>query len=109
MSSNPKNNLLTIHMRKTKKRVTAATKLHALTRGKQIRSQQKRQNSAVTKLQALARGSQSRPSTAQGATHWIQHDHGRHGPVSSVNGYEYKNSDHLLATLPRAHVGTRPY
>ena len=32
MSSNPKNNLLTIHMRKTKKRVTAATKLQALAR-----------------------------------------------------------------------------
>ena len=46
MSSNPKNNLLTIHMRKTKKRVTAATKLQALARGKHVRSQQKRQNNA---------------------------------------------------------------
>ena len=47
-------------MRKTKKRVTAATKLQALARGKQIRSQQKRQNNAVTKLQALARGKRDR-------------------------------------------------
>ena len=60
MSSNPKNNLLTIHMRKTKKRVTAATKLQALARGKHVRSQQKRQNKAVTKLQALARGKRDR-------------------------------------------------
>ena len=60
MSSNPKNNLLTINMRQTKKRVTAATKLQALARGKHIRSQQKRQNSAVTKLQALARGKRDR-------------------------------------------------
>ena len=42
-------------MRKTKKRVTAATKLQALARGKQIRSKQKQQNKAATKLQALAR------------------------------------------------------
>ena len=42
MSSNPKNNLFNIHMRKTKKRVTAATKLQALARGKHVRSQQKR-------------------------------------------------------------------
>ena len=47
-------------MRKTKKRVTAATKLQALARGKQIRSQQKRKNNAVTKLQALARGKRDR-------------------------------------------------
>ena len=60
MSSNPKNNLLTIHMRKTKKRVTPATKLQALARGKRTRSQQKRQNKAATKLQALARGKRDR-------------------------------------------------
>ena len=47
-------------MRKTKKRVTAATKLQALARGKRTRSQQKRQNKAVTKLQALARGKRDR-------------------------------------------------
>ena len=47
-------------MRKTKKRVTAATKLQALARGKHVRSQQKRQNNAVTKLQALARGKRDR-------------------------------------------------
>ena len=47
-------------MRKTKKRVTAATKLQALARGKHVRSQQKRQNKAVTKLQALARGKRDR-------------------------------------------------
>ena len=47
-------------MRKTKKRVTAATKLQALARGKHVRSQQNRQNKAVTKLQALARGKRDR-------------------------------------------------
>ena len=47
-------------MRKTKKRVTAATKLQALARGKQIRSKQKQQNKAATKLQALARGKRDR-------------------------------------------------
>ena len=47
-------------MRKTKKRVTAATKLQALARGKRTRSQQKRQNKAATKLQALARGKRDR-------------------------------------------------
>ena len=47
-------------MRKTKKRVTAATKLQALARGKHVRSQQKRQNNALTKLQALARGKRDR-------------------------------------------------
>ena len=31
MSSNPKNNLLTIHMRKTKKRVTAAGNSYQIT------------------------------------------------------------------------------
>ena len=57
MSSNPKNNVLTIHMRKTKKRVTAATKLHvqALARSKRTWAQRKRQHKAATKLQALAR------------------------------------------------------
>ena len=64
MSSNPKNNLFNIHMRKTKKRVTAATKLQALARGKHVRSQQKRQNNAVTKLQALARGKRDRTTDA---------------------------------------------
>ena len=47
-------------MRKTKKRVTAATKLQALARGKQTRSKQKQQNKATTKLQALARGKRDR-------------------------------------------------
>ena len=47
-------------MRKTKKRVTPATKLQALARGKRTRSQQKRQNKAATKLQALARGKRDR-------------------------------------------------
>ena len=49
-------------MRKTKQRVTAATKLQAPTRGKRTRSQQKRQNKAATKLhvQALARGKRDR-------------------------------------------------
>ena len=61
MSSNPKNNLL--YMRKTIKRVTAATTLQALARGKHVRSQQKRQNNAVTKLQALARGKRDRRAT----------------------------------------------
>ena len=60
MSSNPKNNLLITHMRKTKKRVTTATKLQALARGKHTRSQQKRQNKAATKLQATAHGKRDR-------------------------------------------------
>ena len=69
MSSNPKNNLLTIHMRKTKKRVTVATKLQALARGKHnIRSQHKRQNNAVTKLQALARGKRGRRTARKNKT-----------------------------------------
>ena len=60
MSSNPTNNLLITHMRKTKKRVTAATKLQTLARGKWTRSQHKRQNKAATELQALARGKRDR-------------------------------------------------
>ena len=47
-------------MRKTKKRVTAATKLQALARGIHTRSKQKQQNTAATKLQALARGKRDR-------------------------------------------------
>ena len=47
-------------MRKTKKRVTAATKLQALARGNHARSKQKQQNTAATKLQALARGKRDR-------------------------------------------------
>ena len=47
-------------MRKTKKRVTAATKLQALARGNHTRSRQKQQNTAATKLQALARGKRGR-------------------------------------------------
>ncbi len=47
-------------MRKSKKRVTAATKLQALARGNHARSKQKQQNTAATKLQALARGKRDR-------------------------------------------------
>ena len=55
-------------MRKTKKRVTSATKLQALARGKHVRSQQKRQNKAVSKLQALhvARGKRDRRAAVTG-------------------------------------------
>ena len=56
-------------MRKTKKRVTAATKLQALARGKHVRSQQKRQNNALTKLQALARGKRDRRTVTEV---WVQ-------------------------------------
>ena len=60
MSSNIQNNIFIINMRKTKKRVTAATKLQALARGNHTRSKQKQQNTAATKLQALARGKRDR-------------------------------------------------
>ena len=42
------NNILIINMRKTKKRVTAATKLQALARGNHTRSKQKQQNTKRT-------------------------------------------------------------
>ena len=55
MSLNAEKKILPkISMRKTKKRVAAATKLQALARGIHARSKQKQQNTAATKLQALA-------------------------------------------------------
>ena len=44
-------------MRKTKKRVTAATKLQALARGKRARDKHKKLNNAVAKLQIDLDGS----------------------------------------------------
>ena len=48
MSSNPKNKLLTIHMRKTQKRVTATTKLQALARGERCHCQEATETSLST-------------------------------------------------------------
>ena len=94
MSSNPKINILTIHMRKTKKRVTAATKLQALARGKHVRSQQKRQNKAVTKLQALARGKRDRRAAII-VKKQQKHVRGRSAYKSYVSGFTV-DSTHKL-------------
>ena len=56
-------NLLITHIRKTQKRVTTATKLQALARGK--RTRQKRQDKAATKLhvQEQVRGKRDKRAT----------------------------------------------
>ena len=60
-----KKTLPKISMRKTKKRVAAATKLQAAVRGRRTRVEQEKKSKAVAKLQALARGKRGRKRAAK--------------------------------------------